>query len=69
MNIDDQGRSGWPKTEYSEALLQTIGENPMDSTQWVSGKLGISQSSVFHHLHDLDKNIQNCQIVPHVLRK
>ena len=34
-----------------KAALQTIEVNPMSSNQRVSGELGISQSSVFHHLH------------------
>ena len=37
----------------SEAVLQTIEVNPVSSTQRVSGKLSISQSSVVCHLHDL----------------
>ena len=33
------------------------------STLRVSGKLGISQSSVIHHLHNLSKSIKICQIM------
>ena len=45
MNLNNQTRSGRPKTLGSEAMLQTIEANPVSSTQRVSGELGISQSS------------------------
>ena len=44
------------KTMDSEAVLQTIEADPASSTQNVSGELGISQSSVIRHLHDLGKS-------------
>ena len=40
--------------------------NPVSSTQKVSGELGISQSSVVHHLHDLEKVSGAAEIVLHI---
>ena len=40
----------------------------MSSTQRVSGRLSISQSSVDQQLHDDSKSIQNNQIEPHVTK-
>ena len=62
-NLDDQARSGRPKTVDSEAVFQAIEANPKSSTRKVSGELGISQSSVVRRLHDLGKSISelpNC---------
>ena len=42
--------------------------NPVSSTQRVSGELGISQSSVVCHLHDLDKSSQNYWIELHITK-
>ena len=61
-NLDDQASSGKPKTMDSKAMLQ------LSSTQRVSGELSISQSSIVSHLHDLDKSISSCQIVPHITK-
>ena len=36
------------------------------STPKVSGEIGTTQSSVGHHLHDLGRNMQSCQIMPYV---
>ena len=52
----------------SEAGLQAIEAN-LESNIWrVPGKLGILQSSVVHHLHNLSKSIQSCQTVLHVTK-
>ena len=49
-NLDNQAKSGRPRT-----ILQGIETNSVSHTQRVSSKLGISQSSVVHLLHDLTK--------------
>ena len=56
-NLNDQTRSGRPKTVNSEAIA--IEANLASCTWDISSKLGISYnpSSVIHHLHDHDKNI------------
>ena len=60
-NLDYQARSGRPKTADLKAMLQVIKTNLALSTQRLWGKLGISQSSVVHHLHNFGKSILNCQ--------
>ena len=41
----------------------------VSSAQIVSGELSILQSNVVRCFHNLDKNIQNYRIMPHVLQK
>ena len=65
-NLDDQARSGRPKTIDSKIVLQTIEANSISCTWSVSGELRILKSSVICPFHDLGKNIQSCQIVPHI---
>ena len=64
--LNDQAGSGKPIIMDSKALLQAIEANSVNSSQIISGKLGISQFNVFHHLHDLGKSIQSCWTVPPV---
>ena len=64
-NLNDQARSGKPKTVDSEALLQTMEANPVGNTRRVSGEFSISLSSVVHHLHNLSKSISSSRIVFH----
>ena len=45
-NLDNQKRSVRPESEGSEAMHQVTVVNPARSTRRVSGKFGISQSSV-----------------------
>ena len=61
-NLDDQARSGRPKSVDSKAVLQAIEENMVSNIQRVSGELGISESSVFN------KSIWNSRIVPHIIK-
>ena len=53
-NLIDQTKSGSPKTLHSRPC--PIEANMSRSTQRVSGKLGISHSSVVCHLHVLSKS-------------
>ena len=46
------------KTMDSEAVFQATEANQMSSIQRVSGEVGISQSSVIRHLHDLDNSCE-----------
>ena len=41
-NFDDQAKSSRPKTIDLEIALQTIGANPVSSTQGVSGEVSMS---------------------------
>ena len=41
----------------SEAVLQAIDTNPVSRTPRVSGELGISQSIMVSHFHELGKTI------------
>ena len=50
-----------------ETMLQATEAYLASSTWRVSGKFGISQSSVVYHLHDLSKNNRGCQIVHQAL--
>ena len=59
-NFDNQSRSGKPKIMDSEAVLQAIEVNLEIGSQKVSGELGISQSSVVCHFHNLGKSIWSC---------
>ena len=43
-NLDDQAKSGWPKTMNSEAVLQAIEANSVCSIQRVSSEIGISHT-------------------------
>ena len=52
-NIDDHARSSGPKTMDSKDILQAIEANVVSTIERVRGKLNISQSSMFHHLHNL----------------
>ena len=67
-NLNNQLRSGRPKTIDSKAMLQIIDANPTNKTWRVSGEHSISQSSVVCDLHDVGKNIQSYWIVPHVVK-
>ena len=64
-NLDNQARSGSPKTKTveSEAMLQAIEANSTSSSRRESGKLSISQFRVVHHLHDLGKSIWSYRIM------
>ena len=64
-NLNDQAKSGRPKTIDSGAFLQVIEVNLASRTQKVESKVGILQSSVFYHLQDLSKSIKSCWIVSH----
>ena len=64
-NVNNQATAGKPKTVDPEVMLQTTEVN---STQRVSGELGILQSSVVCHLHDLGKRIRSCLTVPHITK-
>ena len=66
--LNNQARSGRPETRNSEAVFQAIESNLASNTRRVSGKLAISQSSVVHHLHDLNKIFQTWQISPHATK-
>ena len=55
LNLDDQARWGKLKIEDSEAMFEAIETNLVSSTRRVSGELGISQSVVVSHIHDLFK--------------
>ena len=57
-NMDDQRKSGRPKTVDSKTMLQARVANPV--TQWVSGNLNILLSSVVYPLHNPSKNIWSC---------
>ena len=62
-NLDNQTRSGRPKTVDYVILLKAMEINSASSTRRVWSKLGISQSSVVRHLYDLCKNIWSCRII------
>ena len=51
-----------PKNIDSEAVFYVKKANSK------SIKLGISQSRMIYHLHNIGKSNQNCQIVPHVTK-
>ena len=56
-NLDNQAKLGRSKIVDSKAKLQATEANSVSSTWRVSGELDLLQSSVVHHLHDLNKNI------------
>ena len=64
-NFDDQGKSGWPKSIDSEAVLK--------SGQWRSERIRRAWHHIVHccssHFHDLSKRIQSCQIVQKILQE
>ena len=51
----------------SEAEFQAIKPNPVSSIGRVSGELGISQSSVVHHL-DIGKKFWSSKVFPHLTK-
>ena len=59
-NFDNQARSNRPKTVDFETVPWAIKANPTSYTWRVSVELGISQSSVVRHLHNLGKSIWSC---------
>ena len=67
-NVDNQARSGRPKTIDSDSVLPAMETNLASNTWRVSGNLSFTQSSVIHYLHDLDKSIQICTIVSHITK-
>ena len=67
-NLDDQARSGRPKTIDFEDVLLSIAVNPVSNTWRVSGELVILQFRVVNHLHNLGKSIPCCQIVSHITK-
>ena len=67
-NLEDQRMLDRPKNKDSKAVFQ-VTETDLASRTWrVSSKHSISQSSVIHHRHHLQKRTQSCQIVPHVIK-
>ena len=62
MYLDNQARSGSPKTVDSEVVCQAIEANLVSCTWRVSGKFGILQSILIRDLLNLGKRIQllNC---------
>ena len=67
-NLDNQAKSGRPKTVNPGAVLQAIEANTASSTQRVSSELSLLQSSIVDHIHNLSKNIWSCWIVSHVAK-
>ena len=66
-NLNDEPRSGRPKTVDSEALLNAVEATPSTSIRRLSAELCIPQTSVFRHLHVLGKINKSCREVPHDL--
>ena len=66
-NLDDQVRSGKPKTAGSDAVLTDIKANPESSAWRVSGELGILLSSVVCNLHNL-QNIAKLLTYPSIFQ-
>ena len=62
-NLNDQAKSGRPKTVDSRMVLQPIEANPASSTQKLLIKLGISQSNVFCHPYNLGNSIWSCKTI------
>ena len=71
IRLPESWRSGKVglQTMDPEAMFQAVDANPTSSTRRVSGELGIFQSNVVHHLHNIDKSIWSPRIVHHVLPK
>ena len=65
-NFEDQARSNMSKTMHSKVVVQTLETNLACSTLRVSGKLGISKSSMVLHLQDLHKSIWSCWLLPQI---
>ena len=59
-NLDYQARLHRPKIADSEIGLQAIEANPMSSTWRVSGKLGLSKSSVVRQVWQKKPERMNC---------
>ena len=59
-NLNDESRSGRPKTMDSEVIEANLVR--------LSGKLNIAQSTVVCHLHDFCKGIQNCHVLVHITK-
>ena len=60
------GKVRWAQNyEFFGTVHQAININGASSNRRVSGEVDISQSSVVHHLHDLDKSIRSCGIAFH----
>ena len=67
-SLDNQEKSGRSKTVDFKAILHAIEATPVNSICRVLGKLIISQSSVVCHLHNPNKIIWSCCIVPHITK-
>ena len=66
-NLNDQAKSCMPKTVDSKTMLQAIETNLVSSTQRLSGKLSILQSSVVCYLHwcrQKHPELLNCLTLP-----
>ena len=59
-NVNDQTKTGRPKTVDTVAVFQAIDVSSASSTQGVSGEFDISLSIVVQYLHTLGKSIQSC---------
>ena len=53
----NQKSLGRPESVGSEAVFKCIETNPLSDTQRVSGEFGTSETSVFRHIHILDKRL------------
>ena len=59
----NQTTSNMPRTMDSDAILQALEANSVNSDWRVLTKLNISQSSMVHYYRNLKKSIQSCQVV------
>ena len=57
--LDHSARSGRAENVDSEAMFQAIEANSLWCTWEISGKFGISQSSLDCYFHDLGKSMQS----------
>lgn len=66
-NLEDESRSGRPRTVDTKAILEAVENNPSTSSRVLSHELDIPQTSIVRHLHEIGKVSRSCREVPHQL--
>ena len=67
MNLDDEERSGRPRTVYDDDILSCIKENPEATTRELALALNCTHPTIVHCLQGLGYRMVLSRWIPHLL--